>query len=139
MEVQVKLDVSAKDFWKIITDSIKHDMGKDVTIYEGLSFEKKLPTTLSGMVTAKVVIVAYKEEECYGAEFVTSRSTVHSIYHITKEEDGISVSYKEEETFEKKMDKWNAKLVKAFYKKSRTKKLVKKLKNIEKHIKGGEN
>lgn len=136
MNVEVKLDVSAKDFWKIITDSIRQDAGKSVAIYKGLTFEKKLPTTLSGMATAKISIVEYEEEKCYAADFSTARSTVHSVYRIAEEADGIVVSYEEEETFENKMDRWNAKLVKAFYKKSRSKKLVKKLKNIEKHIKG---
>lgn len=136
MNVEVKLDVSAKDFWKIIVDSIIQDMGEEAKIYEGLTFEKKLPTTLSGFMTAKVEIVEYVEEKCYAADFMTSRSTVHSAYRITEEEQGILVSYEEEETFENKMDQWNAKLMKALYKKSRTKKLIYKLKSIEKHIKG---
>lgn len=136
MNVEVKLEVSAKDFWKIIVDSIKQDVGKGGAIYEGLTFEKKLPTTLSGFVTAKIVIIEYKENECYAADFITKKSTVHSVYRIKEENSGIVVSYEEDETFEKKMDRWNAKLVKMLYKKSRTKKLVRKLKNIEKHIKG---
>lgn len=136
MNVEVKLDVAAMDFWKIIEDSIKQDMGNDGDIYKGLSFEKKLPTTLSGVMTAKVVVTEYEEGRNYAADFITARSTVHSAYQIIEEEDGIVVTYTEEETFAKKMDQWNGKLMKSIYKKSRTKKLVKKLKNIEKHIKG---
>ncbi len=136
MNVEVKLDVVAMDFWKIIEDSIKQDMGNDGDIYKGLSFEKKLPTTLSGVITAKVVVTEYEEGRNYAADFITARSTVHSAYQIIEEEDGIVVTYTEEETFAKKMDQWNGKLMKSIYKKSRTKKLVKKLKNIEKHIKG---
>ncbi len=136
MNVEVRLEVSASDFWRIITESVRQDAGNDINIYEGLTFEKKLPTTLSGMMTAKVVIVEYKEEKCYAADFITSRSTVHSAYRIVEDGDGIIVSYTEEETFESKMDSWNGKLMKSLYKKSRTKKLVMKLKNIEKHIKG---
>lgn len=136
MNVEVKLEVSAKDFWKIIVDSVKQDAGEGATIYEGLTFEKKLPTTLGGLVTAKIVIVEYIEEQSYVADFITSKSTVHSAYRITEEVEGITVSYTEEETFESKWERWNAKLMKSVYKKSRTKKLVKKLKNIEKYIKG---
>lgn len=136
MKVEVKLEVSAESFWKIIKDSLRQDAGKSVAIYEGMTFEKKLPTTLSGVKTAKVVVTEYKENKCYSADFITERSTVHSAYLITEEEDGILVSYEEHETFAKKMDQWNGKLMKAIYKKSRTKKLVTKLKNIEKHIKG---
>lgn len=136
MNVEVRLGVSASDFWKIITESVRQDLGNDTNIYEGLTFEKKLPTTLSGMMTAKVLIVAYQEERCYAADFITSRSTVHSVYRIVEDGDGIIVSYDEQETFGNKMDQWNGKLMKSLYKKSRTKKLVMKLKNIEKHIKG---
>lgn len=136
MKVEVRLEVSAEDFWKVIKKSIRQDAGENVAIYEGLTFEKKLPTTLSGVVTAKVAVVEYKENQCYAADFITTRSTVHSAYRITQESDGIIVTYEEDETFSSKMDKWNGKLMKTIYKKSRTKKLVTKLNNIEKHIKG---
>lgn len=136
MNVEVKLDVKAMDFWKIIEDSIKQDAGKDAEVYKGFSFEKKLPTALSGVMTAKVVVTEYEVGKQYAADFITARSTVHSAYQIIEEVDGILVTYTEEETFEKKMDRWNAKLMKSIYKKSRTKKLVAKFKNIEKHIKG---
>ncbi len=136
MNVEVKLDVTASEFWKIIMDSVKQDMGKDVEISKGITFEKQLPTTLSGVATAKVEIKEYIENKCYSVDFVTARSTVHSTYDIEEESDGIKVSYSEEETFGAKMDQWNAKIVKSFYKKSRTKKLERKLKSIEQHIKG---
>lgn len=137
MNVEVKLDVTASQFWKIIMDSIKQDMGKDIKIIKGLVFEKQLPTALSGLATAKVEIKEYIENKSYVVDFSTARSTVHSAYHITEMADGIVVSYEESESFQGKMDKWNAKIVKTFYKRSRTKKLVKKLKRIEQHIKGG--
>lgn len=136
MNVEVKLDVTASEFWKIIMGSVKQDMGKDVEISKGLTFEKQLPTTLSGVATAKVEIKEYLENKCYSVDFSTARSTVHSTYNITEESVGITVSYAEDESFEGKMDKWNAKIMKTFYKKSRTKKLVRKLKSIEQHIKG---
>ncbi len=136
MKAEVKLEVRAEDFWKVIKDSIRQDAGKGADIYQGLTFEKKLPTTLSGEVTAKVAIVEYKENQCYAADFITARSTVHSSYKIIEDGEGIVVTYEEEESFHKKLDQWNGKLMHSIYKKSRTKKLIKKLKNIEKHIKG---
>ncbi len=136
MKVEMRLQVSAESFWKIIKDSLRQDAGEDVELYEGMTFEKKLPTTLSGMRTAHVVVTEYKENQCYAADFATQRSTVHSAYRIVEQEDGILVSYEEDETFASKMDQWNAKIMQIFYKKSRTKKLIKKLKNIERYIKG---
>ncbi len=136
MKVEVKLNVQAMEFWNIIVESVKQDAGEGVEICEGMVFTKQLPTTLSGVMNAQVKIVEYKEGQVYAADFSTSRSTVHSSYRITEESDGILVSYEEDETFENKMDRWNAKLMKSIYKKSRTKKLVAKLNNIEKHIKG---
>lgn len=135
MNVEVKLEVSAKDFWEIILNSIKQDVGEDVEIYSGLTFEKKLPTTLAGTVTAKAVISEFTDSS-YCVDFITSKSTVHLAYKTVETEDGIMVSYSEEETFNKTIDKWNAKIVMAFYKKSRTKRLTMKLKSIERHIKG---
>lgn len=137
MNVELKLEVTANEFWGIIIDSLKQDMGTSAKIHKGLKFEKQLPTTLSGLATAQVEVVEYIENECYSVDFATTRSTVHSTYSIVEDGSGILVSYTEDETFAKTMDKWNAKLMKSLYKKSRTKKLLKKLRRIEQYIIGG--
>lgn len=137
MKVELKLEVTPSEFWSIISASLKEDVGQNTKIHKGLTFTKELPTTLSGLATAQVEVKEYIENTSYAVDFSTARSTVHSTYSIVEEGSGILVNYTEEETFSKSMDKWNGKIMKTFYRKSRTKKLVKKLKHIEQHIIGG--
>lgn len=136
MNIVVELNITAYDFFNVIIESVRQDVGSEVEVVKGLVYEKKIPTMISGYVTAKVEVTEFVQGERYCMKYFTARSTVSTNYLIEQELDFIRVFYEETEMFTKKFDKWNANLMKKFYEKSRKNQLTMKLKSLESYVKG---
>lgn len=131
MDLEVELNIKASDFFAVITDSVKQDVGEETPVFKGLAYEKKIPAVLSGSATANVTITEFIENKIYSVEYKTSRSTINTTYRIEEVLDKIKVFYEEIEEFDSKMDKLNANFMKMFYEKRKRNQLRSKLKSLE--------
>lgn len=99
MEINVKLEISAEEFFDAIAEALVYDIqqasGKHVrakNIKRGMSYTKKANKRQSYQVT----ITAYDYPKCYESRIDSAGGTNLMRYEVEPLEDGIGVTYTEE-------------------------------------------
>ena len=99
MEVNVKLEITAEEFFDAIGEALVYDIqqatGKHVrakNIKRGMSYTKKANKRQSYQVT----ITEYDYPKCYSSRIDSSGGSNMMSYTVEPLEDGIGVSYREE-------------------------------------------
>ncbi|BAK81410.1 DUF3284 domain-containing protein [Candidatus Arthromitus sp. SFB-rat-Yit] len=143
IEIKERLNVSAKDFFSKIEESVIYDieqsMGKKMVVSDirnGFKYTKNLKNKLGGRGEVEVVITHFASPKMYSANF-KSASGVNTICYIIDEidDENIDVIYKEEFVGKTGTANLNFKIMNFFYKKRSRKRASKRIRYIESYIK----
>lgn len=141
MEIKIKLDVSAKSFFDLLSLSILHDIQLSVgdsfkidDIIQNFTYKKKILNKFARPVEATVIINNFKSPSIYEATFSTTKGSNKISYIIENEEEGIIVKYSEVYFGINSFADLNHKFMSIFFKKANSKKIQNMLKMMEKYI-----
>ncbi len=143
IEVKERLNVSAKDFFSKIEESVIYDIEKSTgkklvprDIYNGFKYTKNLKNKLGRRGEVDVTITHFVSPKLYGANFKSAMG-INTIYYNIEEVDdeNIDVIYKEEFIGKTNSMDLNFKIMNFFYKKRSKKRAIRLIKSIETYIK----
>ncbi len=140
MKLEANLEVSANDFFKIITDSAQEELnvfadGK--TLVQGVEYEKELKTKLSTAVSTKVKITKLIKNKEYEYCVISGDDKNFVNYKIEEiDSDNIKIYYSEFYKSESKKKEVNNKSMTFIMKYFLNRRFQKQMKMIENHIKG---
>lgn len=142
VEVNEILNVSAKDFFDAITESVVYDAcqatGKNIRksqLKKGFSYSKKIKNSFGKKEDSKVVIQEFEAPLIYKVKFEGSTGYDVMTYKIESlEDEKISVAYSEDFISEFKMEGKSSKMMEKLNNKRAQKRAKKLLKSIEAYI-----
>ena len=142
MHIEKKLDVSASDFFELLTQSALADVNQhlpDTTeLHTGLTYSKKILTKLGQQATANVTILAYDPATTYQVAFESVRGTNTLGYTLTPTgEHTCTVTVTEAFKGHNSFADTNHAIMSFFMKKRTHKRLHTLLDAMTKHIKAG--
>lgn len=144
MKVQVKLNVSAEEFFASITRSVLYDAeqarGKKVPakkLKAGFTYQKMLNAKIGGAQHVTTKITEYEPPVRYAATIVSSKgeNTVRYELDPVPGERAVNLTYEEGYAGDKTLNDLNGKLVGFFYGPFAKRKIKRRLRDMETYIK----
>lgn len=143
IEVKERLNVSARDFFSKIEESVIYDIeqstGKKLVvrdIYNGFKYKKNLKNKLGRRGEVDVIITHFVSPRLYSASFKSAMGVNTICYNIEEVDDeNIDVIYKEEFIGKTNTADLNFKVMNFFYKKRSKKRAIRLIRSIEAYIK----
>lgn len=144
MKVQVKLNVSADEFFASITRSVLYDAeqarGKKVPakkLKAGFTYQKMLNAKIGGAQHVTTKITEYEPPFRYAASVVSSKgeNTVRYELDPVEGERAVNITYEEGYAGDKTLNDLNGKLVGFFYGPFAKRKIKRRLRDMETYIK----
>lgn len=142
MQVSLNLDVTKKEFFGFLSDSIIQDINENTgkkllreEIFENYNYHKNMKNKMGRQGEVKVTIVEFKPCQIYTAKFQSNQGENIISYNIKElANKKINVTYIEDYIAPDKLKALNFKLVNLLYKKRAQLKSETILKNIENYI-----
>lgn len=144
MKVQVKLNVSAEEFFASITRSVLYDAeqarGKKVPakkLKAGFTYQKMLNAKIGGAQHVTTKITEYEPPFRYAASVASSKgeNTVRYELDPVEGERAVNITYEEGYAGDKTLNDLNGKLVGFFYGPFAKRKIKRRLRDMETYIK----
>lgn len=144
MKVQVKLNVSAEEFFAAITRSVLYDAeqarGKKVPakkLKAGFTYQKVLNAKIGGAQHVTTKITEYEPPSRYAASVISSKgeNTVRYVLDPVPGELAVNITYEEGYAGDKTLNDLNGKLVGFFYGPFAKRKIKRRLRDMETYIK----
>ncbi len=142
MEIKLNMDVSAKEFFDVLYDSIIYDIkastNKKVSkskIKKGYTYSKKLKTRLGKEGTVKVEIKEFDLNHRYTVSFNSTQGENIVSYEVEQlDDDSLNVKYTEDFVVDSKMKSLNFSMMSFLFKRGNRKKGLRNLVELEKFI-----
>ena len=142
MKVNVEMNLSQKDFFDYLTQSLMIDIFKNKDkfkntneIKKGLQYKKKFKQAGNKEFEGNVEIIEYVRPESYISKIQLNSNISHIGYEIEKiDDDHIRVTYTETFDSTKKLHVWNYKIISFILFYFNAKKMKKMLIAMEHHI-----
>lgn len=142
IEVKERLNVSIKDFFSKIEESVIYDIeqatGKKMIakdIKKGFKYTKRMKNKLGRKGEVDITISKFVSPIAYGADFKSAQGINKIEYLIEElEPECIEVTYREEFLGNTNSANWNFKLMNFFYKRRAVRRARRMLKAIEEYI-----
>ena len=142
MKVNIKLDVTPREFFDSLATSVAYDAsearGRNVTVdklREGFSYRKSLKAKTGAERRVVTRITAWEPGRCYAAS-ITAGADVNTIaYELEPAGDGVSITYEEGFSSQKTMSDLNGKFVGAIYGFAAKRRVKQRLRQMEAYIK----
>lgn len=143
MKVQVKLNVSAEEFFAAITRSVLYDAeqarGKKVPVKKlkaGFTYQKMLSAKVGGAQHVTTKITEYEPPVRYAASVVSSKgeNTVRYELDPVAGERAVNITYEEGYAGDKTLNDLNGKLMGFFYGPFAKRKIKRRLRDMEAYI-----
>ncbi|MDO4437112.1 MAG: DUF3284 domain-containing protein [Coriobacteriaceae bacterium] len=144
MKVQVKLNVSAEDFFAAITRSVLYDAeqarGKKIPVKKlkaGFTYQKSLNAKIGGAQHVTTKITEFEPPRLYAASIISSKgeNTVRYELEPVAGERAFTLTYEEGYAGDKTLNDLNGKLVGFFYGPSAKRKIKRRFRDMEAYIK----
>lgn len=142
LEVKEELNVSAKEFFDMLTQSVLYDINASVEdkitaeqIVSGYQYEKNMKNKMGSQGAVRVTIKRFEVGKCYEASFLSAQGMNGIRYQIEERADGgITVCYREEFEGKNRTNSFNYRLMAAFYKRSSQKRMSQMLRSMESYV-----
>ena len=142
MKVNIKLDVTPREFFDSLATSVAYDAsearGRNVTVdklREGFSYRKSLKAKTGAERRVVTRITAWEPGRRYAAS-ITAGADVNTIaYELEPAGDGVSITYEEGFSSQKTMSDLNGKFVGAIYGFAAKRRVKQRLRQMEAYIK----
>lgn len=144
MKVQVKLNVTAEEFFAAITRSVLFDAeqarGKKIPLKKlkaGFTYQKMLNAKIGGAQHVTTKITEFEAPVRYAASIVSSKgeNTVRYVLEPVEGQNAVNVTYEEGYAGDKALNDLNGKFVGFFYGPFAKRKIKRRLHDMETYIK----